>query len=247
MNVNTTEPVIDSGRYEFQCLSSVLSINSVKAADFGQYKCWIDDNDSRRGNPRVFGQQEITLTSEPSSLPTKVVYFEKARNQNSDRQILMQCVVQNGPVHWFISPPGSTLIKPIKPIQEISNYLKCLDYKEKSSSSGLYTESFVFFSDVCVFDSFLVYCSSDVQGENATRGRIIVKKGFSYDFDYSSYKFGIELNYNIARILPALLVLFSLIGGIWACKRGKLCGSVSSESAMIMYTPMPSAVPQVSH
>ena len=215
-------------RNKFRCISSVLTIYKVTVTDLGKYQCGIHrESEYPIGNNiTVFND-----TSEDTN-PPRIAYFQKARDRGLLTKILFQCVVENGPVHWYLQllEDGQSP----QTIQEISvaNFWRCFNFRSKSHTVGNITESFAYFDHVCRNDKIQVYCGADFQKQIISQAdELYSPTDFKeipgvYNDNPEHYHKWISqeaLNVHMGLVIPTIVILFSALAAMLACCRGGMC------------------------
>ena len=245
MDITTGIPERDDG-YDLnsrrtKCFTSVLSIRNVTEDDFGDYEC-IWGSSSRWDKSQSLDITVLDLASD-EKLPTKITYFQRNFNIGLKSKVLMQCVVENGPVFWFYNTTNSESIQPLEIATE-SDAWNCFNHSERSHKVSNITESFIFFDNVCIFDQkYDIYCSADSEGKLLSRGKHLHD---SYDdmlydenYRYSQWSFANEMVAHISIVIPTVTILFFSIVSVFACCRGGLCGDWCSCLKSRGYTQTP--------
>ena len=223
MNV-TIDSVEEAGhaRRKLRCISSVLTIGKVADSDLGEYQC----NMSRR----YYGSdtRSITVFKAASEIPKppRIAYFEKALDRGILSKVLLQCVVENGPVYWYVQLTEN--MPSHQTVEEFSkaDFWRCFkNFRSQSHTIGNITESFAYFDKVCRFDEIAVYCGADTQKEILSKATLLSEQDISYnDAEYYAYwEFGDSLNVHMGVVIPTIVILFSALAAILACCRGGLC------------------------
>ena len=223
MNV-TIDNVEEAGheRRKLRCISSVLTIDRVTDSDFGEYQC----NMSRRYYGS--GTRSVTVFKAASEIPKspRIAYFEKALDRGILSKALLQCVVENGPVYWYLKLTESSSSH--QTIEEFSktDFWRCFEnFRSKSHTVGNITESFAYFDKVCRFDEIAVYCGADTQKEILSKATLLNDQPTRYNDaeHFSVWEYEESLYKHMAVVIPTIVILFSVLAAILACIRGGLC------------------------
>ena len=212
---------------QLQCLSTVLTVYSVSEDDLGEYECNVKGD--RYGRER---KEKRTITvfngaseTEEDDLP-KIAYYKKGVDQGIISKILLQCVVENGPVLWYIHVKDGKFPLTLDEAL-VSDTWRCFtNARTKSHKVGNVTESFAHFENVCRSDAFLIYCSADSKRKvhEITRLSLGTVRG-----DFTSY----ESEQSLLRIacvaIPVLVSFFFALAGIIGFRRANMCKCCTSD------------------
>ena len=216
-------------RKKFRCISSVLTIYKVTVTDLGKYQCGIyREREYPVGN-------NITVFNDTSedTEPPRIAYFQKAHDRGLLSKVLFQCVVENGPVYWYLQLQEYR--SSLQTILEISgaNFWRCFNnFRSKSHTVGNITESFAYFDNVCRNDKILVYCGADPQKQIISQANELYSStDFKeipgvYNDDPEHYHKWISqeaLNVHMGLVIPTIMILFSALVAMLACCRGGMC------------------------
>ena len=226
MNISTYAQDWGGPSKQLQCLSTVLTIYSVSENNLREYECNVKGDRWARESIEKFTITVFNGASETErDDPPKIVYFKKGADQGIISKILLQCVVESGPVFWYIHVKDGNFPVTLDEAL-ISDTWRCFtNVRTKSHKVGNVTESFAHFENVCSSDAFLIYCSADSKRKvhEITRLSLGTVRG-----DYTSY----ESEQYLLRIafvaIPVLVSFFFVFAAVVGFCRANMCKCCTS-------------------
>lgn len=250
-----------NNEWNWRCLTSVLVIHNITENDLAAYQCFFNNTTGPHGGDmRYFTVFKIDSGDDT---PKNILYFQDSYPKGITSNLLMQCLVTGGTVHWFISlaqpdarecdPRINTSdcsysnIRPIDEVPEIDAW-RCFKYSVESHTPYQFvSESFLLFEGVCGVDGGNVLCCVDAERSMCSEARLIVAK------DEDEYWGTVASGGKASLAGLACLVLLTgvFIGGVCACIRSRSCCSCccsccsrSNNVEISRNTLHPSRVPQ---
>ena len=249
-----------NNEWNWRCFTSVLVIHNITENDLGAYQCFFNNSAwPHDGNITYF---RVFKVDSGDDTPKDIPYFQGSYPKGITSNLLMQCLVTGGTVHWFISltkpdarecdswiNPSDCSYSNIRPIDEVSEIdaWRCFNYSIESHMPYQFvSESFLLFEGVCGVDGGNVLCCVDAERSVCSEARLIVAKDVDeyWEAVASGGKGG------LAWIVQLLLVGV-VIGGVSACIRSRSCCSCccsccshSNNVVISRNTLHPSTVPQ---